>query len=45
MSKQMNEKEKKEFEEFVKAANELSDENKKLLQAYINGMLAASKSA
>lgn len=45
MRKQMNEKEKKEFKKFVEAANKLTDENKRLLQAYINGMLAASKTS
>ena len=43
MSKQMNEVEKKEFKEFVAAANELSDEDKKSLKIFIHGMLAAKK--
>lgn len=43
MSSRMNEEEKKEFKKLVEVASELTDENKKLLQAYIYGMLAASK--
>lgn len=43
MSKQMSKKEREEFKKFIEEAYKLTDENKRLLQAYINGMLAASR--
>ena len=45
MNKQMSKDEKKEFKKFVEEASKLTDENKRILQAYISGMLAASKAS
>lgn len=39
----MSKQEQKEFRQFVKKAEELPEEKKRLLLAYIQGMLAATK--
>lgn len=41
----MSKKEQKEFKKYVEEAEKLSAEKKKILQAFIQGMLAASKTA